>query len=617
MPDFADVDIERAYEHGAKLLQAEQFLAVEAELKGYILDSECDPRLLALVGISRLRLGRFSEAIQVLERASRSAPRDAVYHLMLGDAYFADRNAVSALECYRRAEAWNPELTPAVIGSARALALLDRHEAAIETLDRRVVTGDRDHSLLIELANFQTALSQLEEGLATSELAARSYPMSGVAHHNLAAAYGDVSAFHDSLAAASQAKSLGQTGPATRLVEARALQGLGRMDLAEAAYKQILDQSPDLVDALRDQAQMIWMRTGDIDAASRGVIEAVRRNRDNVDLALTLAKVRQFGGDLIGARQVLGAAMRRHVGPNFGLLLFASELAIEAGDESVALEFARTAVGLAPELPRALYCLCDALLAAGKADEAVPIAQSLYSRDATDQNAIVRYATALRLVGDPLSQTFFDYDTYVRPYMISAPDGWPSVSDYLADLKAELLLRHTYVEHPFDQSLRHGGQTPINLNRAREPAISAFASAIDGPIRDHIQHLRASQTPLGARAADGYEIIGAWSVLLRPNGFHHDHIHHLGWLSSAFYVDVPPAPPANPREGWIRFGAPGSRTSPVLAAEHYVQPQPGMLVLFPSYLWHGTVPFSSEVRRLTMAFDVRPKRSGIRTSATP
>ncbi len=33
-----------------------------------------------------------------------------------------------------------------------------------------------------------------------------------------------------------------------------------------------------------------------------------------------------------------------------------------------------------------------------------------------------------------------------------------------------------------------------------------------------------------------------------------------------------------------------------------------MLVLFPSYFWHGTVPFSSTQTRLTVAFDAVPER---------
>jgi hypothetical protein len=35
-----------------------------------------------------------------------------------------------------------------------------------------------------------------------------------------------------------------------------------------------------------------------------------------------------------------------------------------------------------------------------------------------------------------------------------------------------------------------------------------------------------------------------------------------------------------------------------------VKPEPGLLVLFPSYIWHGTVPFTSEEKRLSCAFDI-------------
>ena len=96
-------------------------------------------------------------------------------------------------------------------------------------------------------------------------------------------------------------------------------------------------------------------------------------------------------------------------------------------------------------------------------------------------------------------------------------------------------------------------------------------------------------------------------MLLRPNGYHWDHIHHLGWLSSAFYIEVPEAPPGNPHEGSIKFGEPGTRTTPKLGYEHIIRPEPGTLVLFPSYMWHGTVPFTSDTKRMTLAFDVRPK----------
>jgi hypothetical protein len=59
-------------------------------------------------------------------------------------------------------------------------------------------------------------------------------------------------------------------------------------------------------------------------------------------------------------------------------------------------------------------------------------------------------------------------------------------------------------------------------------------------------------------------------------------------------------------EGILSFGAPGLVTTPGLNAEWSVRPEVGLLVLFPSYFWHGTLPFHSEQPRLTVAFDVVP-----------
>ena len=53
------------------------------------------------------------------------------------------------------------------------------------------------------------------------------------------------------------------------------------------------------------------------------------------------------------------------------------------------------------------------------------------------------------------------------------------------------------------------------------------------------------------------------------------------------------------------FGVP---RYPVLAAtpEFMVQPVAGLLVLFPSYMWHGTTAIHGEEHRTTIAFDVLP-----------
>jgi hypothetical protein len=153
--------------------------------------------------------------------------------------------------------------------------------------------------------------------------------------------------------------------------------------------------------------------------------------------------------------------------------------------------------------------------------------------------------------------------------------------------------------------VRGGTQTERNLPR-ENPVIAAFFAMLDAPIQDYVSRLdAASSHPTDRRKRTGYRLAGSWSVQLRPDGFHTNHVHPMGWLSSAYYVELPEraAQGDGERAGWIKFGEPGMER-PVCAADHFVEPRPGMLVLFPSYAWHGTVPFTGGGRRLTAAFDV-------------
>jgi hypothetical protein len=140
-----------------------------------------------------------------------------------------------------------------------------------------------------------------------------------------------------------------------------------------------------------------------------------------------------------------------------------------------------------------------------------------------------------------------------------------------------------------------------------DPAVKALWQAVDRPIREHMTAIGEGSDPLRRRNTGGYRVQGAWSVRLRPQGFHIDHVHQKGWLSSALHIELPDAvADAAAKEGWLKFGQPGVATQPALSAERFVRPEPGRLVLFPSYMWHGTQPFDGEQDRLSVAFDLVP-----------
>ena len=120
---------------------------------------------------------------------------------------------------------------------------------------------------------------------------------------------------------------------------------------------------------------------------------------------------------------------------------------------------------------------------------------------------------------------------------------------------------------------------------------------------------RDARHPLLRPSRERFRFAGSWSVRLRGAGHHVNHVHSTAWISSAFYVTTPDAIAleggAGP--GWLTFGAPPKSLDLNLEPFRALAPLPGRLVLFPSTLWHGTVPFS-EGERLTVAFDVVPVR---------
>ncbi|MEO7026797.1 MAG: 2OG-Fe(II) oxygenase family protein, partial [Caulobacteraceae bacterium] len=320
-------------------------------------------------------------------------------------------------------------------------------------------------------------------------------------------------------------------------------------------------------------------------------------------LLLKHAELLQYSGDLEGAYRTIAPALARaDAEPMIHVL--AARLSTRL-DPPRAVYHGRLGAERLTRNRVALSTLCEAYLAVGDLDAAGAIALGLHESATFDQYALGLLSLVWRLTGDVRYLALHDYDRLVRSWTIDTPEGWSDLETYLADLTRSLSTLHTLFTHPVGQSVRHGSQTSQSLTHSSDPVIQAFFRAVDGPIRRHIQALGDGSDLVRSRRSDGYAFNGVWSVRLRPNGFHADHLHPMGWLSSACYIALPAAVDSG-REGWLKFGEPGIPTVPALDPEYFVKPEPGMLVLFPSYMWHGTVPFSGEEPRLTIAFDVVP-----------
>lgn len=448
----------------------------------------------------------------------------------------------------------------------------------------------------------------LAAALSVYESAVLTWPDSAVAQHNLASTLGDLGRYDDSAQAAMAAIKLGIRAPETRLVLARAHMNAGRLTAAQLAYREAISLRPDMVSALSELTQLLWMSSADQNIALQPLVSAVRAYPMSADLHMALSQALEFTGDKQGAvRVILDLATRDAA--NGLMMVRAADLLLDLGNLEHGRELAIRAYTADRSSFPALMALARAALACGEVEGATAAVTEALNRRPFDQHVLALQAMVWRMTSNPGFEALYDYSSMVRSYLIEPPTGWSTRADYLADLAVELKQAHHFRTHPFGHSVRQGSQLP-NIFAVQTPAIQGFLQALQAPVNTHLEHLGSGPDPLRRRNTGAWQIQGIWSVMLRPGGFHVDHVHQEGWLSSAFYVELPDVVTNKvttpTKEGWIRFGQPGSPVQPAQTAQHFVKPEPGMLVLFPSYMWHGTVPFTGKQSRLTVAMDIIP-----------
>jgi hypothetical protein len=116
--------------------------------------------------------------------------------------------------------------------------------------------------------------------------------------------------------------------------------------------------------------------------------------------------------------------------------------------------------------------------------------------------------------------------------------------------------------------------------------------------------------PFLSQKPDDYDIY-AWSAVLDGEGNQKPHIHMSGYLSGCYYVTIPEEVSGSGADnaGAFEMGRPPEELP--FKAEfpvETVKPSEGLMLLFPAFMYHGTVPFKSDSKRICVAFDVIPKR---------
>jgi tetratricopeptide (TPR) repeat protein len=264
------------------------------------------------------------------------------------------------------------------------------------------------------------------------------------------------------------------------------------------------------------------------------------------------------------------------------------------------------AVRLESDSAQAWCNFARTLLCAGDAKKSAVMAERALAREPFHQGALAIWGNALSLTGDGRAELLNDYENFVQMFDLEPPQGFADMDAFNIALNDYLDRLHIDKREFTNQTLRGGTQTLENLFGSGHAPVEALRQRIDEAVGRYIANLKEHpQHPLAGRRAAQFLYAGSWSSRLHDCGFHTNHIHQKGWISSAYYVALPDAiEDEAAKQGWIKFGEPPFDIG--LKTRRAIKPAPGRLVLFPSYMWHGTVPFHSANARTTIAFDVVP-----------
>lgn len=521
-----------------------------------------DPNLLHLIGVAELRRGKFRAAIDALVKAVEVGGGNPALFRDWALALRSSGDPDKALEVLGRGLRAFPDDRQLLLALGEAERASDRRDSAATTIDRLLARwpGDRE-GLHVR------ALIELERG-------------------------GNARDLFERLLKADPTSGEAVVGAATAMHEA------GDSDSAIALLQRAVASDPRWTDGLRALARLRFDR-GDGGRFTEDFERAVNARPRDTELWATflgvLSSALRFDKVLENLPKARAAA-----GEQLIFAMLEAQALAELGrlDEADAA-FSRLDDVRDPTFAPARIRL---LLRAKRFAEAAAAGEEA-SKTHAGPFVWPLLALAWRKSDEGKWRWLERYDDTVGAFDLPLDLG------ELEELASLLRRLHRSSGHPYDQSARGGTQTLGHLlNRSDAPlrrlrqhlsdAVATFIAALPPMDPSH---------PFLSRGRDGFKFAGSWSIRLRGEGYHVSHVHPQGWISSAFYIALPEVREDDPaREGWLKLGESPPELGLDLPPVRTIMPRPARLVLFPSIMWHGTVPFR-DGERLSVAFDVVPR----------
>lgn len=549
----------------------------------------------------------FGQAAELLGRVAKAQPNNAQAHFNHGVSLKESGQLKAAARVFRHAIGLKPDYIAAQFQFALVLSAQGDSGTAVEAFQRVIDADPQNIEALSNCAVLLKEMGRLNESLAFHRRAVANRPDHAGLNFNYGLALELIEEFEH--AATAFQKAIDKD---PKLVPAfsslgRIMGHLGRHQDSIDHYRTGLNLAPSSAN-LKSQLGVALHATGAFEDAIEAHQSAIALDPNSVEYlcayGYTLTATQRYEDAIL----VFDKALK--LKPDHHEAYSRKALALEAlgrGDEIIV--DLRTAIEKHPDTTNLRLSLAHTQLQTGDAIGALETCNNCLSKKPASTAALAFRSHALRELGrDKEASALTNLDALVLPIKTSAPESFQSMEAFNAALTTHVLKHPTLIQDPPGHATKAGLHTGELLIEPKGP-VGELEKTINAAVLKYKQQFpKSNDHPFLAHQPKRWTL-NVWSVVLQAGGHQVPHIHRGAWLSGVYYVQVPEvvSRSGNSRAGWIEFGQPPEKLNPTATPElRDIQPKEGLMVLFPAYFYHRTLPFDTEGTRISIAFDVLP-----------
>lgn len=552
-------------------------------------------------------LGQSEKAESFFKKSIGLAPKSVNVALNYAN-FMLKTNKIEALTLYKSTLKLAPNSTNVILNYATALNHFQQYNKTIELLNNK-------HSKELDIALFYVILGiayknldQYKEAIDAFDKAILRNPNDVTAWHNKGVTYrqsGEASlALQCYIRIYNRAENIAEF----QFNLGCAYYDLADFDRAKEHLRLAVQINSNYIEAHEALNKLLWEQGASDFLSSYKAVEK-DNNRLSFEMSYSLANQLILSKQFDKAEEFIIKEKDLHTKNDLLLHSLASIYLRNNKKLDIAQSLLQEAIAKEPLITRYKIDLACVHLIQGVPKDALNLLYEARTIEPLNQEIWAYIGICWRMQGDDRADWLNNYDNFVFAQEIIYPKGYKSLDSFINDLSEYIDSQHQSKFSPLDQSVVNGTQTMGNLLQNSHPLIEAYKISLNSSIQNYLNRLpKDPKHPFTDRMRQSYKIAGCWSVKLTNNGFHNNHVHPKGWLSGPTYITVPrqihSKDPA--KAGWVKFGESCLNLGMSEHIGKYVCPEKGINVLFPSFMWHGTIPFTADTPRITIPCDVDP-----------